>query len=271
VAHSLKHGWRRFKPTRDMWRNILLFGVLLFASLCVQAPATVWDGWLQRVSSGQLALLDANGSVWHGQARLSVRDVTSGERLPITPVTWQWRAADLLRGHIGWSFSVAGLPPFTLAASPLGVSASNVSVQMPVREVLDQILNAVARIGWQGDFSLNSDHWRCGWRGLCEGHAELFWRGAASDLFPGRAFGNYRLIVDATPDNTGLKLDTLSGEVQLNANGQISRQGVVQLQGMVEGDPAFVGRLPDVANRWVKRTSEPGRISFNFDSSAIRR
>ncbi len=252
-----------------MWRNILLFCAFLIASLCIQAPATIWDGWLQRASDGQLALLDTSGSVWHGRARLSVRDVTSGERLPLTPVTWQWRAADILRGHIGWSFSVAGLPSFILAASPTGISASNVTLQLPVREVLDQIPNAVARIGWHGDFSLNADQWRCDWRGSCKGHAELFWRGAASDLFPGRAFGNYRLVIDGLADSTILKLDTLSGDVRLDANGQVSRRGVIQLHGEVIGDPAFVGRLPDVANRWVQRTGEPGRISFSFDNSAL--
>ncbi|MDB5799898.1 MAG: hypothetical protein JWL63_837 [Rhodocyclales bacterium] len=254
-----------------MWRYILLFCALLVGSVLMQAPATVWDGWLQGASKGQLALLDASGSVWHGRARLSVRDATSGERLPLTPVSWQWRPVDVLRGRIGWSFSVAGLPPFTLAASPVGVSATSVAIQLPVREVLDQIPNAVARIGWHGDFSLSADRWDCGWRGICEGHAELFWRGAASDLFPGRAFGNYRLVVDGRPDNTSLNLDTLSGEVRLNANGQISRQGVLQLQGSVEGDPAFVGRLPDVASRWVQRTGDPGRILFNFNGGSVAR
>ncbi|MDB5814274.1 MAG: hypothetical protein JWN23_1391 [Rhodocyclales bacterium] len=249
-----------------MWRNVLLFCALLIASLLIQAPATIWDSWLQQASSGRLALLDAQGSVWHGHARLSVRDATNGERQALTPVSWQWRVTDLLRGRIGWSFSVAGLPPFTLAASPTGLSADNVAIQLPVREVLDQIPNTVARMGWHGDFSLNADRWQCNWRKICQGHAEIFWRGAASDLFPGRPFGNYRLLVESQPDNTSLKLDTLSGEVRLNANGQISSQGI-QLQGSVEGDPAFVGRLPDIANRWVQRTGEPGRILFNFVSN----
>ena len=254
-----------------MWRPLLLFIALLIASVSIQAPATVWDGWLQRASNGQLALLDAQGSLWHGEARLSVRDAATGERLPVTPVSWQWRPIDMLRARIGWAFSVAGLPPFTLGASPVGVSANNVALQLPVREVLDQIPNTVARSGWHGDFSLNADHWNCSWRGTCEGHAELFWRGAASDLFPNRAFGNYRLVVEGTADNTSLKLDTLSGEVRLTANGQISRQGATQLQGSVEGDPAFVGRLPDVASRWVQRTGDPGRILFNFDNSPARK
>jgi len=254
-----------------MWRKPLLFCALLIVSLLIQAPATVWDSLLQRATNGQLALLDAEGSVWHGQARVSVRDAASGARLPVTPLSWQWLPIDILRGRIGWSFSVAGLPPFKLAASPFGFSANNVAIQLPVREVLDQIPNPVARSGWHGDLSFNADHWNCNWRARCEGHAELFWRGAASDLFPNRAFGNYRLVVEASADNTSLKLDTLSGEVRLTANGQISPQGVAQLQGSVEGEPAFVGRLPDVANRWVKRTSDPGRILFNFDSSTASR
>jgi general secretion pathway protein N len=249
-----------------MWRNALLFLALLVSSLLIQAPAAVWDGWLQRTSNGRLALLDANGSVWHGHARLSVRDAASGERIPVTPVSWQWRPMDFLRGRVGWAFSIAGLPPFTLAASPLGVSANSVAVQLPVREALDQIPNTVARSGWHGDFSLNADHWRCSWRDICEGHAEVFWRGAASDLFPNRPLGNYRLVIEGVAGNTGLKLDTLSGDVRLTANGQISTDGATQLQGSVEGDPAFVGRLPDVASRWVQRTGDPGRILFNFGS-----
>ena len=250
-----------------MSRKLLLFIVLLTLSLLIQAPATVWDAGLQHVSKGQLALLDASGSVWNGQARLSVRDVSTGQRIPVTPVSWQWRPLDLLRGRVGWALSIAGLPPFTLAASPVGVSANNVAVQLPVREVLDQIPNTVARSGWHGDFSLDVSQWRCSWRGICDGHAELFWRGAASDLFPNRAFGNYRLVIEGLAGNTTLKLDTLSGEVRLNADGQISAQGAAQIQGSVEGDPTFVGRLPDVASRWVQRTAEPGRILFNFSNT----
>lgn len=254
-----------------MLRALLLFLILLVLSIFIQAPATVWDGWVQGASGGQLALLDARGSLWHGEARLSVRDPASGERRPVTPVSWGWRPVDLLRARIAWAFSVAGLPPFLFGASPSGVSADSVAIQLPVREVLDQIPNTLARSGWRGDFSLNADHWKCSWRGACEGHAEVFWRGAASDLFPHRSFGNYRLVVEGTPDNTSLKLDTLSGEVRLAANGQISRLGRAQLQGSVEGDPLFVGRLPDVAGRWVQRTQEPGRILFNFDSDPVHK
>ncbi|MEC5388148.1 type II secretion system protein N [Uliginosibacterium sp. H3] len=251
-----------------MWRKLLLFIALLISFLLIRAPATVWDAGLQHLTKGQLALLDVTGSVWHGQARLSVRDTANGQRIPVTPVSWQWRPLDFLRGRVGWAFSVAGLPPFTLAASPLGISANSVALQLPVRTVLEQIPNTVARAGWHGDFSLNANQWHCNWRGLCDGHAELFWRGAASDLFPNRSFGNYRLAIDGEAGNTHLKLDTLSGEVRLNASGQISAQGAAQIQGSVEGDPAFVGRLPDVAGRWVQRTSDPGRISFSFNGFA---
>ncbi|HSD38383.1 MAG TPA: type II secretion system protein N [Rhodocyclaceae bacterium] len=250
-----------------MSRKLPLFIILLVFSLLIQAPATVWDDGLQRISKAQLALLDVNGSLWNGQANFSVRDTSTGQRIPVTPVSWQWRPLDMLRGRIGWAFSIAGLPPFTLAASPTGVSANSVAVQLPVRQVLDQIPNAVARAGWHGDFSLDANQWRCNWSGVCEGHAELFWRGAASDLFPDRAFGDYRLVAEGVAGNTSLKLDTLSGEVRLNATGQISAQGAAQIQGSVEGDPTFVGRLPDVAGRWVQRTGEPGRILFNFSNT----
>lgn len=254
-----------------MWRSLLLFLLLLFVSLAIQAPATVLDGWLQQASSGRLFLIDAHGSLWHGEARLSARDATSGEPIPITPVSWQWRPLDMLRARITWAFSAAGLPPFLVGASPSGVTAAAVAIQLPVREVLDQIPVTIARAGWHGDLSLNADRWSCSWHGICDGHAEVFWRGAASDLFPNRAFGDYRLVMDSVANDTSLKLDTLSGEIKLNASGQISPQGAARLQGSVEGDPAFVGRLPDVASRWVQRTDTPGRILFNVDSGPVRK
>jgi general secretion pathway protein N len=254
-----------------MWRSLILFVVLLLLSIAIQAPATVLDGWLQQASNGRLLLIDAQGSLWHGDARLSGRDASTGAPLPITPVSWQWRPLDMLRARITWAFSAAGLPPFLVAASPRGVSAAAVAIQLPVREVLDQIPATFARAGWHGDLSLNADHWDCTWRGICDGHAELFWRGAASDLFPNRAFGSYRLVMESVANDTSLKLDTLSGDIKLNASGQISPQGAARLEGSVEGDPAFVGRLPDVASRWVQRTATPGRILFNFDSGPIKK
>lgn len=248
-----------------MWRHVLLFLFLLLGAILIQAPATVWNSWIQGASDGKLALLDARGSLWHGAAQVAIRDSESGEQRPLTPVSWQWRPLDLVRARVVWSFSVAGLPPFTLAASPGGVAANSVSLQLPVGAVLSQVPNAVAQAGWHGDFSLSSDQWQCSWRGSCGGHAELFWRGAASDLFPNRNFGNYRLVVDGADNVMKLKLDTLSGEIVLNATGEVSPRGAA-LQGSVEGDPAFVGRLPDIANRWVQRTNQPGRMLFNFDN-----
>ncbi len=250
-----------------MLKQGLLFLALLVAAILVRAPATVWDESLRRLSHDQLALIDAQGSLWHGEARLAVRDPEDGARIPLTPIRWRWQPLDLLRARVSWSMSVAGLPAFALSASPMGVAANSVAIQLPVRAVLDQIPNTLARAGWRGDFSLNIERWQCNWRRLCNGHAELFWRGAASDLFPGRQFGNYHLAVEGQGADIQLRLDTLNGEVLLNGSGRISPQEV-QLQGTVEGDPAFVGRLPAVAGRWVQRSATPGKMLLNFNSRA---
>ena len=252
-----------------MLRKALLFLVLCGASVLYQAPATQWDNWLQAASAERLSLLEASGSLWHGRGLVSIRDTTTGIRQPITPVTWGWRPLDLFRGQIAWNFSVAGLQPFSLSVSPSGVAASNVSIQLPMHEVMEQIPNALARSGWRGDLNLTADRWHCNWQNNCDGHADLFWRGAAADLFPNRNFGDYRFVLDASGDSTDLKIETLSGEVRLDGKGRFSKNGL-NLQGSVEGDPAFVGRMPDVAGRWVRRSGTPGKILVDVKDGAAQ-
>ncbi|GAA5159831.1 type II secretion system protein N [Viridibacterium curvum] len=253
-----------------MLKSAAFFVSCFLLFLLIRAPASVWNSVLQAQSNQRLTLLDTEGSIWRGTARLAVRDPESGLRIPLTPVSWSWRPVELIRARIDWAFSVAGLPPFSLAAAPGGLNVTNLAIQLPVREVLDQIPNTVARSGWRGDFALNMDRLHCSWGMRCEGRTELFWRGAASDLFPNRNFGNYHLVVEARADITELKLETLNGDVRLSADGSIKPGGVLQLQGTVEGEPAFVGRLPDVAGRWVQPTVTPGKLLFSFGSAATQ-
>lgn len=249
-----------------MLRAALAFLAFFFVSLAIQAPATLLDGWVQGVTARNLAIADVEGSLWHGSGRIAVRNPETGLRTPLTPVSWAWRPLDLLHLRVSWSFSVAGLPPFTLAASPSGALADGVAIQLPIHDVLEQIPNTVAAAGWRGDLSVDIERWQCSWVAHCTGRADIFWRGATSDLFPGRALGNYHLLAEGRGDIIGLQLETLGqAEIQLVAQGQIPRQGGASLQGSVEGDPTFVGRLPDVAGRWVQKTDNPGKMLFNFN------
>ncbi|MDQ8021211.1 MAG: type II secretion system protein N [Moraxellaceae bacterium] len=245
-----------------MLRKVVFTLALALLFVMLLAPASVWDARLRKATGGSLALLDTQGSAWNGDARLAVLDPANGRWRPVTRLSWSFEPRRLLSAEFLWRFSVADGAPFSLAATPGGVRAEGVSLQVPARFALERIPHMFGRAGWRGDLSIQIPGLLCSWRGRCDGKAQATWRGAAADLFQGRALGDYQLLANASDGSVSLALQTISGDVRLSGTGELDPQGRLRASGVVEGDPAFVGRLPNIAGQWVTQES-PARFRFN--------
>lgn len=245
-----------------MLRKALFTLALAILFVALTAPASVWDARLRSTTADSLALLDATGSAWNGNAQLAVRDPASGRWRPITRLSWSFQPRRLLSGEFLWRFSVADGVPFSLAATVTGIRAEGVSLQLPARFALERIPHMFGRAGWRGDLSIQVPGLQCSWRGLCDGKAQATWRGAAADLFQGRPLGDYQVQATANAGTVRLDLQTLAGDVRLDGTGEFRPDRHGSANGTVEGDPNFVGRLPNIAGQWVTRESA-GRFRFN--------
>lgn len=226
------------------------------------APATLADTLVRRLSDANLALLSAEGSLWTGTALLAAPDAASGRFVPFMEVRWTWHPAALLRGRLDWGFESGGNAPGSISIGFGGPQVEMLKIGMPARYAMERIPHAIGKAGWRGDILLFVQRWQCGWRGNCTGDANLQWSGAGSDLFPHRRFGDYQFIVQARDGVMALQLTTLRGEIQIDARGQFQPPQRLELAGTIIGDPAFVGRLPSIAGGFVTPDGAPGRMKF---------
>ena len=232
----------------------LVAGFLLFLFfVLLQMPAGIWDQRLRVATDGSLALLDAHGSAWEGTAILGALEPGSGRYSPVTRLSWAFRPTRLVGAKFVWEFSLGQRTPFPVELGISGIHTQGVSLQLPARFALSRIPNAAGHAGWHGEMALSVPTLDCNWRGVCDGHAQLLWNGAAADLFPGMALGDYVLDLRADKGAYAFTLHTQRGEVRINGAGTLTQQGALQASGTVEGDPDFVGKLPNVAGRWVQR------------------
>lgn len=258
-ASTLSCAWRHSIESAVLKRSLAGLA-LLGVCLAIRAPASVWDSALRRASQDNFGLLDVQGSLWEGQAVLGALDAEAGVMRAVMPVAWKWHAAQLLRAQLKWDFSLAGSVPFGLQAGAQGFSLSTLRLSLPAQFVMARIPNTLARAGWQGDWLINLPALACDWQGRCDGSLSARWQGAASDLFPGRLLGNYRLDVGARQGVLDFRLGTEGGDVRVDGSGQLDAQRQYSFNGFITGDAAFVNRIPNVASQFVQRTDTPGRL-----------
>jgi len=233
-----------------------------FASVAWQAPASLADSLLRYASKGSVALLGADGSLWSGNAMLAVPDPSTGRFVPFMPIRWHWQSAFILRGQLRWQFSAGTSEPGNIALTLKGANLEMLRINMPARYALERIPSAIGRAGWRGDMLLAVQRWQCNWQMKCTGDANLQWFSAGSDLFPLRQFGNYQLNVHAQDGTMDLLINTLSGDISIQAAGKFKPPQHFQLTGTITGDPSFVGRLPNIAGNTVTPDGAPGRMKF---------
>ncbi|MEN9489912.1 MAG: type secretion system protein [Pseudomonadota bacterium] len=232
-------------------------------SIAWNAPATLADTLVRKLSDSNLALLSAEGSLWSGTALLAAPDKTSGRFVPFMEVKWTWHPSFLLRGELHWAFESGGNSPGSIGLGFGGPKVEMLKIGMPARYAMERIPHAIGKIGWRGDIQLFVQRWHCGWQGKCSGDANLQWSGAGSDLFPQRRFGDYQFNVQARDGLMDLQLTTLRGDIQIDARGTFQAPQRLELAGTISGDPAFVGRLPSIAGGFVTPDGAPGRMKFS--------
>lgn len=236
--------------------RLVLGLVLLLAAVLWRMPGTLLDAGLDRATGGALRLAEANGTIWTGRALLMVHDPASSVWQPWQALEWSSDPARLLGGALAWQITsgsdLAARISFTLS----GIGIEEASLRGPARFFLAQFQNSLAHAGWSGDIALNSPVFRCTWQRRCTGRADLRWMAATSSLLPGQSFGDYRLTVEGSADSLLLQLRTLQGDVQVRGDGRWPPGAAPTFNGTIQGDPAFLQRLPSVAGSLIRPTGD---------------
>ena len=247
-----------------MRRKLLLLAALTLAFLVARAPARLVDGLVARVTDGNLRLMQAEGSLWHGRGVLASREAGGRSLNPWLPLAWDFDPGAPARLALAWTFTTSGSPLARLEASHAGIALSGLALHAPADAALSPIPHPAARGGWQGDLTLESPRWTCPPDGRCSGEARLLWRGARSALFPGRPFGDYEVRVAADAGSLRFTLQTLGGALRADGQGEAPFGRPPRFDGHLSGDPEFLARLPAIAAGAARPTGPPGHFDIHW-------
>lgn len=240
-------------------KRALVALVAVVVALVWQTPATVADSGLGWLSAGTLRIAQAQGTLWTGRGAVMGLDSTTDGWQPWLIVEWTLNASALLRGKLSWEVTSAHVPVARTSMGFGGIEISQLRLGGPARFFLGLVPNSLGRAGWKGDIATESPRFHCSWHGLCEGHAELRWIGAASDLLPGDALGDYKLAIDGSSGNQILfQVQTIDGPIRVEGQGRWELDGPLVFDGTIKGNAGLLQRLPSVAGPWVRPSVEPG-------------
>jgi general secretion pathway protein N len=244
-------------PSRLAWLGAV-FG--LFAALLLFAPARWLAQSITSATSGQLQLVNARGTVWRGQADVLLTGGEGSQTQTSLPQGLQWRLSPTL---------VSGMPAMALQLSapcctpqPMGLTLiprlggaelrlAASSSRWPA-DLLTGLGTPWNTLRMQGLLVLQTDGLTLRWdsgRGSLQGTLAVEAQDLSSRLSSLRPLGSYRMDVRAEADGntTTLALQTLSGRLQLQGQGQWVG-GRLRFQGVAEAAPDSEAALNNLLN-----------------------
>jgi general secretion pathway protein N len=244
----------------------------LVLAVVLGAPARWLASGLESATQGHVRLQAASGTVWHGQAHLTLAANAGGLDARSLPgrLDWRWgwdrRGLTLalshdcctrapLQLHLGWDSS-----GWRVALDDAPPS----QWPMAVLEGLGAPWNTLQA---EGQLQLQTQglvlHWAQG-RMVWHGHAELQAKDIASRLSTLRPMGSYRITLQgqdegtATPD---LKLETVQGPLQLSGSGQWVGHRL-RFTGEARADESAQAALNNLLNIIGRRDGTRSRLSL---------
>ncbi|WP_374488216.1 type II secretion system protein N [Zoogloea sp.] len=253
------------KP-RTLKRLGLVLATLGF--VVFKAPARLLDSALAHATEGGLRLQQTEGSLWQGHGVLASLGPDGRSLLPWLPLGWDFTPRSLLGLGVGWQLSSGGIPLGQFSLGLGGLALEHFQFRASAPALLSPIPTPVTRAGWQGDLGLDIPALHCSLTGQCQGDARLLWRGARSALFPGRNFGDYAISLQLRGERYSYQIQTLTGEIRLDARGEGLLKGPPTLQGRIQGDPDFLRRLPSIAGGAARPGNKDGDFILKWPPSS---
>lgn len=199
-----------------------IFCILLF--IVVTLPAYWADRLLERVAPGTVHIQNAAGTIWNGSGNLIVRSL--GQELLQTPITWSVQPWWLATGKL--QLQVSGQNPATPLRGTLRVGYRYLSlhaVDATLPAGLAAALHpAVALVAPTGRVHILTEETIVTPSGV-QGTLQVTWLGAGAGMGGLNELGDYRLVVNGRGADAELRVETLRGEVGVNAQGQWQTQG----------------------------------------------
>ncbi|MET4579175.1 type II secretion system protein N [Ottowia thiooxydans] len=257
------------KQERAPWKWALAGAlVALVVVLLLAAPARWLASAVARGSGGIVQLLDSQGSVWSGSARLVLTGGAGSLGSTALPgrVHWKLRPAGLgVRAHLTAECCIPGAP-LELHMTPrwngARLNVANGQSAWPAA-VLTGLGTPWNTIQPQGQLSLSTRELSVEWldgRMVMGGSAEFTARHMSSRLSTLQPLGSYRMTLTGG-DSPSLDLSTLEGSLRLAGKGQWVGSRL-RFSGEASAAPGMEAQLANLLNIIGRRQGERAIISL---------
>lgn len=236
----------------------LLAGLIFYLIFLVAtAPATLFAGWLDHATGGQLLVSDARGSIWMGSGQLFGAGKSMGS------MNWAIRAPELLLGRVHVLVRNGDAPPMDIVMSPSGTELKHVYVTVPasllgkLAKPLELMQPGGEMIVKSADFSLS---------GKPRGEIDIDWLNAHSVLTTVNPLGAYHIRIDGAGSGLGIRLDTREGPLFLQGSGAWAGNAGLHFDGTATSKNEQLSALL----RLIGKPGGNGSYSLHIDSNRER-
>ncbi|HEX9626845.1 MAG TPA: type II secretion system protein N [Acidiferrobacterales bacterium] len=204
------------------WIGYALLGAAFYLVFLLAAVPAAWFAWgLARATQGVVSLSAPVGSIWSGSGALVVHRAPEPPR-QLGRVSWGVNPLWLVTGRLGLgaALEVAGGGE-ARGRVRLGVGSivvRDLSASFAA-QILPSLYSPAALLDPKGRVDVRAEELLLD-RANVSGRAEINWQGAATSLSSVQPLGDYRLIFEGQGASAAVRLETLSGELDLNGAGQ---------------------------------------------------
>lgn len=238
--------------------------VAIAAVLLTQAPASLLDVAVSRLTQGRVRLAEATGTVWTGSGRIVLADVADARERPVGAV-----AGVVLPGRFGWRLS-----PWPLLVGVLDARVEHDSMRQPVLltgragelratpgtlvwppVALDRMGSPWNTIRPTGALTLSWDAVTLR-GGRFDGQATIELRDVASALTPVRPLGTYRIAMTGAGAEAQVGMTTVSGPLKLEGSGTWNARTGLRFTAEAQADGPERSRLQPLLGLLGRREGE---------------
>jgi len=247
-------------------KHIALFVAGFVTTLAAMAPASLMDSWIGRASNGAVALANPSGTIWSGSAT-PVLNFKQGAPMPLDRMEWAISFRHILSGNIVLQLRESASPQMPPAEVYFGMrqlELRNIAMDLPAAAMgeLNPLLQAMR---FQGQVTISTTDLVLQRNGSVTGNMAANWQMAGAALSPVNPFGNYRFDLVGKGDKIEISLSTLSGDLQLNGQGEWLTSGKLTFQTTAKAVGAGKEAFSEMLHHLGPET-EPGVFSFKIGS-----
>lgn len=245
-------------------KRVLGYGTLVvvvaLAATIVSLPASVAGRIAASASNGQVALVNAGGTIWNGRGDLSI--ALDGRPLAVRGIQWRILWSRLLAGELCATLDFSGddLRGRAVVAQTFGATAlRDVDLALPAEWIAERV-PLLAAWGVSGAVAVKAREARFDDASVTAEGEIVVRQASAARLGP---LGDYRVTAAPAGAKTAFKIATLAGPLQLSGAGELGAHGDLQLAGAVIADAGSRERLgPFIAMLGPRR--EDGTVAIQW-------